>query len=411
MTAGSGSTDLQPRAGAMVQYGLAYLGVHLAFMPLLVLLVPRRMEVVAAEEATAMLSWLLLAGAVVAGATNLVAGHAGDGWLARHGTRRGLIGIGVALLGLSYIGLAVAESFAAMLVAIGAFQAALNCVFAPLGALLADHFPHERKGLMGAIMHGAMPASTLAVVAVGVTFPVDTPLAFVSAGALSIACFLPLLMSWKLGSPLAASAVEENAPAASLRSDFAICWLAKLAVQLGATFVNGYIYLYLAATLARDAADPKASATGFLTDLSWPAGLAAVVATLGLGLWSDRAMRRRLPLAATAALSAAGLLLLGTGASLAPIMAGYVLFTVGLSAFTSLDTALVAQLVSGARNRGVLLGVMNLTNTLPSIAAPALTLLAFERDADAALLSQMFLASAALALAAAVGVLFVRTVR
>ena len=89
-------------------YGLAFLGVHLAFMPLLVLLLPRRVEMLAGENAASVLSLLLLIGGVVAGIANIIAGAVSDKWYARFGTRRGLIAIGAGLIGVAYIGFAMA---------------------------------------------------------------------------------------------------------------------------------------------------------------------------------------------------------------------------------------------------------------------------------------------------------------
>lgn len=405
----------RPPVLAIIQYGLAYLGVHLAFMPLLVLLVPRRVEALGTGDAAAMVSWLLLAGAIVAGASHIAAGHASDRWLARYGTRRGLIAIGAGLLALTYGALAWAGSFAALLVGIALFQCALNFAFAPLGALLADHFPDRSKGLMAGIMHAAMPASTLAVVLVGRLFPQDGPGGFLFAGGLSVACFAPLLLAWRLGR-VAASAPADPArpaiPAQWAKRDFAIAWGAKLAVQLGATFVSGYIYLYLAAAVADRTTDPAASATSLLADISWPAGIIAVMATLAAGVLSDRARRRRAPLALAATAVAGGLTLLSqAGGEATLLLVGYCLFFVGLSVFASIDTAMVAQIVSGHRHRGTLLGVMNLTNTLPSAIAPALALLAFQPGTLVPVLGQMFLACAVLALVAGGAILFVRSVR
>ncbi|WP_249698872.1 MFS transporter [Altererythrobacter sp. KTW20L] len=405
----------RPPVLAIAQYGLAYLGVHLAFMPLLVLLVPRRVEALGTGDAATMVSWLLLSGAIVAGASHIAAGHASDRWLARHGTRRGLIAIGAGLLALSYGALAWAGSFAALLVGIALFQCALNFAFAPLGALLTDHFPDRSKGLMAGIMHAAMPASTLAVVLVGRLFPQDGPSGFLFAGGLSVACFAPLLLAWKLGLVAAAAPADPDRPtipAQWAKRDFAIAWGAKLAVQLGATFVSGYIYLYLAAAVANRTTDPQASATSLLADISWPAGIIAVLATLTAGVLSDRARRRRVPLTLAATAVAGGLVLLSqAGGGTTLLLGGYCLFYVGLSVFTSIDTAMVAQIVSGHRHRGTLLGVLNLTNTLPSAIAPALALLAFQPGALAPVLGQLFLGCAVLALMAGGAILFVRSVR
>lgn len=385
-----------PSRIAVLHYGMAYLGAHLAFMPLLVLLVPRRVALLAPDKSAETLSWLLLAGACAAGAGNLLAGHVSDRWLLRHGNRRQLVAIGVAALAASYGLLAMAQTLGSLIAAIIAYQLALNCAFAPLGALLADHFPDHTKGRMAGIMNAALPLSSLSVVVIGGLFPQDGAAAFLFAGALAVACFLPLLVYWRLGNVVAtpATAQAEGILAWSAQ-DFAIAWGSKLAVQLGAAFVQGYIFLYLAALLAG-----PAEATGLLTRLSAPATVLAITATLGAGFLSDRWRQRRWPLAIASLSLALGLALLARAEGLAMLLAGYAAFQAGLAAFSSVDTALIGQLVAGRGNRGALLGVMNLTNTLPSAIAPVLTLVAVQQGALQDVLGNLFLGCAGLALVA-----------
>lgn len=396
-----------PSRLAAAHYGLAYLGAHLAFMPLLVLLVPRRVALLAPDHTAEALSWLLLVGACAAGAGNLLAGHASDRWLLRHGNRRRLVATGVALLAASYGLLAMAQTLGTMMAAIIAYQLALNCAFAPLGALLVDHFPDHTKGRMGGIMNAALPLSSLAVVVVGWLFPHDGPAAFLFAGALAVACFLPLVLDWRLGTALAApTEVDAEGAGAFSSRDFAIAWGSKLAVQLGAAFVQGYIFLYLAALLA----GPE-EATGLLTRLAAPATVLAIIATLGAGFASDRLRRRRWPLAIASLSLALGLFLLARADGLAMLLVGYAAFQAGLAAFSSVDTALIGQLVAGRANRGALLGVMNLTNTVPSAMAPVLTLLAVQQGTLQDVLGTLFLACAGLALVAGLAILRIRSVR
>ena len=402
-------------------YALAYLGAHLAFMPLLVLLLPRRVDAVAGADAATMLSWLLLAGASMAALAHIVAGHLSDRWHARHGNRRGLILAGLVALAASYAVLSLAETFAQLLVAMLFYQAALNFAFAPLGALLADHFPDHQKGRMGGLMNAALPASHLSVVIVGMAFPEDRVIAFLVTAGLVVACFLPLLLRWpfatlaaapgQAGAGAGAAAVPAPIPVTTLRTDFALAWSARLAVQLGAAFIQGYIYLYLLETLAIGEADPQASASRMLATVSGPAAVVAIVVTVLAGSLSDRFGQRRLPLTASALLASLGMVLLSQGADPALFVAGYALFYTGLSAFLSVDTALVAQLVSGSPRRGALLGVMNLTNTLPSVIAPVLTLIAFHDSALQDVLGQLFILCAVLAVLAGIAIQFVRSVR
>ena len=313
----------------------------------------------------------------------------------------------MALLAATYGLLAIAESLGSLMAAIIAYQLALNCAFAPLGALLTDHFPDHTKGRMAGIMNAALPLSSLSVVVVGWLFPQDGVAAFLFAGLLAVACFLPLLADWRLGKAVT-SADAADAPEAASWSprDFAIAWGSKLAVQLGAAFVQGYIFLYLAALLA----GPE-EATGLLTRLSAPATVLAIIATLGAGFASDKVGQRRWPLTLASLSLALGLALLARADGIAMLLAGYAAFQAGLAAFSSVDTALIGQLVAGRANRGALLGIMNLTNTVPSALAPALTLVAVQQGALQDVLGALFLGCAGLALAAGLAILAIRSVR
>lgn len=397
-------------SGAVTRYALAFFGAHLAFIPLLVLLLPRRVESVVPDAATETLSLMLLAGGLVAGIAHILTGHVSDGWLARHGNRRGLIAIGTALITASYVLFAFAGSAPALFAAMIFFQIALNVCFAPLGALLPDHFPNAMKGRVGGLMNAALPASSLAIVPIAWAFPHDSAMAFLVTGGVAIACIVPLLARWTLGR----ASAHDTPEAAQLRParadtirDFAIAWLARLLIQLGAAFVIFYIYLYLPTVTGGD----ERASTEILGLISAPGALVAIAVALGSGLASDARGRRRVPLSLAALLFAGGLALLAAAQSLAMLLIAYSLFQIGLSAFLAIDTALVAQLVAGLRRRGMLLGVMNLTNTLPVAISPALALAAYDGTRLAHVLSGLFALCAAGAVLAAIMIALIRTVR
>lgn len=403
---------LPPRA--YWTYGLAFLGAHLAFMPLLILLLPRRVEAVASSSVAELLSWLLLVGGIVAGLAHIAAGHLSDHWFARAGNRRGLIAIGAGLLALAYAGFMFAVTPAMLFAALIFFQLALNCCFAPLGALLADHFPDAVKGRLGGLMNAALPASTLLVVPIAWLFPADDPLAFLIVGAVAVGCILPLLLSWPMSNvqPERDSGTHgKPARNPQLRRDFLIAWLARLLVQLGAAFVIGYIYLFITVTQGCDASWSAIGASEILAILTAPTALLAILSTLLSGYASDARSARRAPLCIAATIFAIGLAILASAPDPVWFIIAYALFQVGLSAFLSIDTALVAQLVAHHPRRGMLLGVMNLSNTMPSVIVPAIALAAFGDEQVSRALATLFTVFAVLAVLAAAMVLFIRSVR
>lgn len=395
-------------------YGLAFLGAHLAFMPLMVLLLPRRVEALAPQAAAEFLSWLLLTGGVVAGITHLLSGALSDRWFSKMGNRRGLISIGCVFLLCAYVGLAFANTRISLFAAVGFFQIALNLCFAPLGALLADHFPDEVKGRLAGLMNSALPASTLLVWPVSQLFPEDHAGAFIAVGVVAVSCIMPLLVFWNLETPEAKFVARVERPTAArafFLPDFLIGWFSRLLIQIAAAFVFGFIYLYLSNVQQTDPEWTGVAVNEMLALLTVPTALLAIFATLIGGYWSDVKGVRRVPMLVSAAVLAGGLGLLAFAPVPALFILAFGMFQIGLTVFLAVDTAFVAQLIGNRQRRGTLLGIMNLANTLPAIIVPALALAAFKAEEVAGVLGNLFAVFAVTSLCAGVLLMFIRSVR
>ena len=280
--------------------------------------------------------------------------------------------------------------------------------------LLSDHFADEVKGRFGGLSNAALPASTLLVAPIAWVFPQDDSLAFVLVGAIAVLCIVPLLITWKMGEVIGKPREREDNNIDGrkrLAIDLFFAWTSRLLVQTGAAFALGYIYLYIAESGISGSVPSEGEASEILALLTVPAAVLAVIATLLGGTLSDLKVVRRIPLLLSAIIFAAGMGLLAGAPYLGLFLIGYALFQIGLSAFLSIDTALVAQLVGGNPRRGLLLGVMNLANTLPSIIAPTIALFALARGETASALSALFAIFAAAAVASGLLVLFIRSVR
>ena len=212
-------------------YALANLGAHVGFMPLVILLLPRRVEALAPLAKVELLSWLLLIGAVVASIAHIIAGHASDRWLARHGRRRGLIAIGLVALVGAYFLLAFAQTLPGLVVAVVIFQAALNLMFAPLGALLADHVVDAKKGMAAGLLNFALPLSGLVVTLLGLWSVRDGALPFIIVAALIPLLVAPLLLAWPRDLPLLSAqrvvADRQDPQSADLMRNFALAFALK----------------------------------------------------------------------------------------------------------------------------------------------------------------------------------------
>lgn len=393
--------------GDLIRYVLAVIGLHMAFMPLLVLLLPRRVEALFGPLAGSVLSQILLVGAVTAGLAHIAAGHLGDRWVRARGHRRGLIGIGLAAVTVSYALLASASDYVDLLIAILAFQVSLNLCLSPTMALLADHVGDGQKGAVGGWLGAALPLSTLGAGIIGLLFRQDSSLAFLVIAGLVIAMVAPLLIWWRLA-PVAPQPNSE--PARSGKSDaeipptLALLWLARLVVQTAGSFLLFYLFLFVSALVSSDPAWAGRDPTLDLAGLSVVGAAAATIGAIGSGVLSDRLGSRRGPMAVAALALGAALLLLATAPAPLPMAAGLALFQFGLCAYLAVDMAWVAALVARSPRRGAILGIMNLSNTIPALIAPLFAWAMLGAGGLQALLSTAFAVCGILAIVTALAV-------
>jgi MFS family permease len=391
-----------PRSGE-TRLVAAVIGLNLAFLPLFVLLLPRRIDRLFGPEAPFVLSIVLIAGAITASLGNIGAGRIGDRWLARHGNRRGLIGWCLPALLASYGAIAAAETRTGLIAAIAVFQLSLNLVFAPIIALLADHIPPARRGTIAGAMGTALPLAALATGALGWLFKDDSNAAFAVLAGLVALLVAPLPLQWGMGQTVCSAAGADPAPPVPTRTGNALSrlWLARLLVQVTAAFVLNYLFLRLSGLIAAEPAWAGLSASGEVARLSAIGGMAAIAGAAGSGWVSDRSGSRRGLLIAAALALAVSLAALGTPSSPGSSLLAFALFQLALSAYLTVDSAWVAGLVAGNERRGFVLGLMNLTNTLPAILAPTLTLAALKPGQLAPILESIYLACAVAAVLAA----------
>ena len=362
-----------------VLYVLAMFGCFVAFMPLAPLILPAKIAAIGtirgAPAQVAALSWLLIAGGIMAALGNLLAGHLSDRVYARDGHRRRMIVAGLAAVIAALSLLAAARDFAGLMIAVLAFQLALNCLLSPLVAMMVDHVSDRAKGMMAGWLGLALPAGSLAVALLARLPAIGTSAQIGVTGAITAALVLPLLLFWPQNLPDAAPltggapALPAAAGRAVLRS-FGLAWTARLLIQFAAAAILPYLYYYVAQVVQpADGAVPPAVGTlslGFTT--------ASILGGLAIGAWSDRARRRQAVLAGSALAVAFGMAGLAALRLWPLVVAAYALFGVGLAGFLAVDGAMVAQLIAGSRRRATLLGIMNLTNTLPAVLAPLITL-------------------------------------
>jgi len=395
--------------GFIALYTLAQIGAFIAFIPMFNLLLPLKAEAVDLSGKAILLSQVTVLGAVVAGLANLGAGVLSDATRGPWGRRRPWIAGGAVAVAVAHGFIYLADSLWSLLAAIVAFQVALNLMFGPLNAVLADRVPDRQKGTVSALQGLALPTAGL-FSALVLAMALDG----LAERFLLTALAVPALVL-----PFALLVPDHSEPGPrqegawiSLRvlvdQDFRLAFVSRLLVQVSISLNVLYLLFYL-----QDVADlPDASfaapesAFGWLLAAGTIGGL--VVGFVG-GLLSDRTRRRRV-------LVMSGGLLMALGAGLMVAQPGWpgpliaqILFGIGLGLYSTVDIALVAEVLPERASAGRDLGVMNLAITLPQVAAPLIglgVLVAFDGE-----LRWVFAISTVFALMGAGAIMGIRRVK
>ncbi|MFF4207913.1 MFS transporter [Streptomyces sp. NPDC001796] len=320
-----------------------------------------------------MLAWVTGAGAAVSLVANPFFGALSDRTTARWGRRTPWIVAGTAGGAVSLLLLAGAGGPWTMAFGWCLVQLTLNAAFAAVTAAVPDRVPRMQRGSVGgwlgaAQILGVVGGTGLATVAGGVGA------GYAACAVFTVAGVLPYVLAHRdLRLPVA------SRPPWSWRGflagfrlsprrhpDLAWAWLTRFLINLSNALVLLYLLYYLRDRLHHH--DPDQGVL-ILTAVNGVTLLATVVVG---GVWSDRVGRRKpfviwsgvLMAVATAALSAWQT---WPGAIVAAAVLG-----VGFGVFTSVDFALMTDVLPKALDRGKDLGVVNVANALPQVAAPAL---------------------------------------
>lgn len=348
---------------------LAYAAGVISYVPLLTLLLPIKVEMIAGVDKVAVLSLATLAGAAAAGPANILAGALSDISVRRGAGRRRWVFAGLAATLAAYALLLLCRTPAAIIGGVVAFQLAVNLMLAPLMALVADEAPDEQKGLVGGLFGAVYPLGSVAGVLVTAWPEMAEVVRFAIVGGLVLIGMTPFLM---LTRAPAALALTPGSPVQQARGarNLTLVWMARLLVQVAGAILFCFSFFYF--ETVRDAArEPRVLAAA----VAWLSGAAAVVTVplaVVLGRWSDMAGTRKPFLAAMAGLVTVGLLIMALLPDWAPASVGFMMFACGSAVFLSLQSTYAMQLLPSGEHRGRDLGVLNLTNTIPSMVAAVL---------------------------------------
>ncbi|MFI9046430.1 MFS transporter [Streptomyces sp. NPDC053427] len=319
------------------------------------------------------LAWVTGLGAAVSLISNPLFGALSDRTTSRYGRRTPWILAGVLGGAAALVLLAGARTVPAMAVGWCLVQLTLNAAFAAVTAAVPDRVPHLQRGAVGgwlgaAQVLGVVVGTGLATVAGGITAGYLACAAFTLLGTLPYPLrHRDLVLPAAARPPFTWRAFLAGFWLGPRRHpDLGWAWLTRFLINLGNALALLYLLYYLRDALHHP--DPDGGVL-ILTAVNGVTLLATVVVG---GIWSDRAGRRKPFVLWAGAIMAAATLLLGTWQTWTGALCAAALLGVGFGVFTSVDFALMTDVLPAATHRGKDLGVINIANSLPQVAAPAL---------------------------------------
>jgi len=387
----------------LLLYALAWAGATIAYTPFLTLLLPVRVELLAGDANVHWLAATTFAGAIASSLSNIL-----FGWLSDvTGQRRVWVAAGLLLSGVCLLAVPGVSALGPLVALIVAWQCALNMMIGPLSAWAGDCVPDRWKGTLGGLMAFAPASGALSGALVTVPGLAQAEDRYAIVVALTAACVLPLLLLGGRGGADKETSAEARQDTRSRGEDarprrpvgrwrwlgttISRMWLARLLVQISEAALFAYLYVWFRSV------DPGFDDSRVARLFSLVLFLGAPIA-LATGCWADRQTRPIAPLRAASLVSAVGLVTMALAGSSLTAMAGYLVFGLSSTVFLSLHSAQTLRILPDSTRRGRDLGLFNLTNTVPSLIMPTLTLALVPRLGFPAL----FLVLAALSIAAAV---------
>ena len=349
----------------IILYALAWAGGTVAYTPFITVLLPVKITAIAgAQQGIVWTAYIAFFGAIAASFGAIVFGYLSDITRNRHIW----IYAGLLLSCLLLLATVSAKTLVSLVTIIILWQIALNMLLAPLAAFAADNIPDDQKGTLGGFLAFAPGIGALS--ATVATYPglASTEGRIWLVCAIVLALVLPILLFSRATFKPVPKTVSDTASAIiNLRSIAVRMWFARLAIQISEAALFSYLYFWLRTI------DPTINDSQTARIFTVAMVLSAPTALL-IGRWADISGRPIFPLSICAAIASLSLLSMSLATNTTIAIGSYGLFGVSSSVFLALHTAQTLSVLPRQDRRGRDLGLFNLTNTLPSLILPIITL-------------------------------------
>jgi MFS family permease len=392
-------------------YTAAQIGAFIGFIPLLTLLLPLKAAAIAPTGKSELLALVALWGAVTAGVSNVFAGAFSDRARLLTGGRWRWIAAGLGATILSYGLIAVADTPAALILAVVALQFSLNLMLNPLAAVLPDEVPDQQKGIVSGFTGLAYPVSSLfSALLIGIVLSTEPARLWAVVCATSLLVIPFILVVRRRQKPISTARVGAAWSWLALRDhDFRLAFLSRLSVQTAVAMNVLYLLFFLQSETRIASVMPGQRPEAVVGWILAASTVTAIVAGLLAGLASDRIGRRRELIFAGGMCLAAGSLLMAMAPAWPGPALAQILFGIGIGVYGVVDNALIAQILPDRANAGRDLGLMNIATTAAQVLAPLLALVALQMVGHD--LRLLFALSGLIAAVGAITILAIRRVR
>jgi MFS family permease len=347
---------------------LAALGLFTAFYGPLQVLLGRQAEVLAPQDKELALGVVVGLGAAMSLVANPVFGALSDRTPWAIGRRLPWTVFGAVGGAASLVLLSVAPNLVVMAIGWCLAQTTLNAMNAALVAAVPDQVPHRQRGMVGG-WYGV--GQTLGIVAgSGIAVAVGGLAAgyLVCAGFLLVATVPYLLLRRD-------TVLTEVPPKLRWRDfwisprrypDFGWAWLTRFLVNLGNSIAIVYLLFYLQDGVGYP--DPDGGV--FVLTAVYAVTLLSTV-VVG-GVWSDRVGKRRVFVCWAGVVMSVAAVLLAVWPTWPGAVVAAAVLGLGFGVYTSVDLALLTEVLPADADRGKDLGVVNVAAALPQVLAPVL---------------------------------------
>lgn len=341
-------------------FSLAVAGIFVGWYGPLQILLAQQAEAISPSGKENLLALVAGVGAAFSMVANPVWGALSDRTASRFGRRIPWVAAGAVAGAASLLVLAEAKSAIMLIAGWCLVQTVLNAPFAALSAAIPDQVPLAQRGAAG----GYFGVAQIFGIVLGTGLAVAG--GYLACAAFVLVAAIPYVLLRR--DRVITKAQRPRFQARSMRwtADFAWAWVTRFLMNLGNAIALLYLLFFL-----KDAvhvADPEGGVF-ILTAINAVLLLAAVMVA---GVWSDRVGKRRVFVLWSGIIMAIAAGLLAGWQTWPGAITAAAVLGIGFGAYTSVDFALLTQVLPAAVDRGKDLGVFNIANALPQVLAPVI---------------------------------------